>query len=524
MVRTAEAHGVEVAVIGLGPVGITLCNLLADMGVSTVGIDAAADVYALPRAIGMDHEVMRVFQQIGLAGALAPHVGAYRRSEYRAADGGLLRLLDSPPEPWPLSWPPYLTFVQPELERCLRARLADRPGVRLRAGVELTGIETPETPVLTLRDTASGQTETLRPRFVVGCDGGNSFVRRSLGIGFEDLDFDEPWLVVDMIVDGPVDGLPETNVQYCDPARPHTHVIGPGGLRRWEFMMLPGEDPAGMNREERIWDLLSPWLKPGQARLWRSATYRFHALVARDWRRGRVFLAGDACHMTPPFLAQGMVQGVKDAANLAWKLAAVLREGRAEPLLDSYQAERRPLVREVIAITKGLGRIICERDPDAAAARNARMLAELAAGQGRVVRQNLFPPIADGLIARLPDGTPAPGAGLPCPQPWVVTGTGGRQRLDDVAGHGFRLLLRAGGTLSPAAQAAARGLGITVQAIARDRAEPALIAEEHGLLNGWLDGHGADAVLVRPDHVVFGTSASDAGLRAMLDQLRAQLG
>lgn len=301
----------DVAVVGLGPVGTLLGILLAQQGLSVVGVDAAADVYPLPRAIVMDHEVMRLFQQIGLADALGDSTSAYRASEYRAADGSLLRRMSSPPEPWPMAWPPYLSFVQPELEGGLRRLAAGLPGLTMRLMTEATDIGAPDRPELTLRDLSSGRIETLRPRFVVGCDGGNSLVRRRLGIDFEDLDFDEPWLVVDVLLNAADDQLPQANTQYCDPARPHTFVIGPGALRRWEFMILPHEDPASINQEARIAELLAPWLKPGQARIWRSATYRFHALVARSWRRGNVLLAGDACHMTPPFLGAGHGSGAE---------------------------------------------------------------------------------------------------------------------------------------------------------------------------------------------------------------------
>lgn len=386
----------DVVVVGLGPVGITLCNLLATAGVRVEGIDAADDVYALPRAIGMDHEVMRVFQNIGAADAIAAATGEYRPSEYRSANGVLLRRFESPSEPYPLAWPPYLTFIQPELERALRANGKRFPNLTLRTGTELVSLENPERPVLTLHDKASGARTRRTPRFVIGCDGAASFVRRRLGVALEDLDFDEPWLVVDMILEDGHVALPETNVQFCDPARPHTYVCGPDRLRRWEFMILPGESPAEINRPERIWQLLSPWLRPDQARLWRSATYNFHALVAERWRVGSVFLAGDACHMTPPFLAQGMVQGIKDAANLAWKLAHVMG-GASERLLDTYEAERRPFIREVIEVTKRLGKVICEVDPGKARARDAEMVAAMHAGQGVQIRQNLFPPSVTGL-------------------------------------------------------------------------------------------------------------------------------
>ena len=223
----------DVVVVGLGPVGIALCNLLAAAGVRVEGIDAADDVYALPRAIGMDHEVMRIFQNIGAADQVAAATGQYRASEYRSADGVLLRRFESPAEPYPLAWPPYLTFLQPELERALRANGKRFPNLTLRTATELVSLENPDSPVLTLRDKVSGKRTKRTPRYVVGCDGAASFIRRRLDVALEDLDFDEPWLVVDMILEDGHVPLPETNVQFCDPARPHTYVFGPDRLRRW---------------------------------------------------------------------------------------------------------------------------------------------------------------------------------------------------------------------------------------------------------------------------------------------------
>ena len=285
-------------------------------------------------------------------------------------------------------------------------------------------------------------------------------------------------------------------------------------------MILPGENADEINRPACIWELLSPWLRPDQARLWRSATYTFHALVAEKWRTDRVFLAGDACHMMPPFLAQGMVQGVKDTANLSWKLARVLRGG-SERLLDTYEAERRSLVREVIEITKRLGRVICELDPEKARARDAELLAAMDTGQGVQIRQNLFPPIRHGLVGRGADGSLSPGAGEPCPQPWVV-GPVGRMRLDDVLPSGFNLLVgdidTPLGLLGQASE-----LGVAVHRVARSPSERVSLTEGDGLLSNWLSAKGACAVLVRPDHMVFGTAADVRQAEGLLRELRSDL-
>ncbi|WP_137134173.1 bifunctional 3-(3-hydroxy-phenyl)propionate/3-hydroxycinnamic acid hydroxylase [Rhizobium sp. FKY42] len=506
----------DVAIVGLGPVGTTLAALLAGRGLHVLALDAAADLFNLPRAIGLDQEVMRVFQELGLGAAVSGVTSAYRPTEYRTADGEVIRRFLSQEPPYPLAWPPYLTFLQPDLERVLREHLTRCSTVDMRLATELTDLREIETmPVLTLLDKRSGEVRNELARFVVGCDGGNSFVRRHLGIGFEDLVFDEPWVVVDMLVEQDV-SLPEVNVQYCDPARPHTFVVGPRNLRRWEFMLLPGEDPAAMSGEDTVWGLLSPWLKRGEARLWRAAAYRFHALVAKQWGRGRVFLAGDACHMTPPFLAQGMVQGIKDAANLGWKLASVL-DGAPESLLATYEAERRPLVKEVISITKGLGAIIGERDPALAEERNRRMRADMASGGGTTIRQDLFPPIGPGPLCLHGIGS-VNAAGRPSPQPEIIATDGSVRCLDDILGYGFHLLVRQGFEPAPTDRHRLETLAITPHVIAEE-GEKGTLCERHAVFRLWMQKHACEAILVRPDHVVLAGLRTPGDLTHVLDAI-----
>ena len=160
-------------------------------------------------------------------------------------------------------------------------------------------------------------------------------------ITLDDLGFDEPWLVVDLLVnDAALAKLPSASSQYCEPERPYTYIIGPGNHRRWEIMLNPGEDPREMEREENVFNLLFRWLNVGDGKLWRAGSYRFHALVARKWRTGQVFLAGDAAHQQPPFIGQGMCQGLRDVTNLCWKMVSVLRGKAAQELLDTYEQER----------------------------------------------------------------------------------------------------------------------------------------------------------------------------------------
>lgn len=511
----------DVAVIGLGPVGLTLVHLLAKEGLRVVGIERNEGAHPLPRAIGLDHEAMRIFQRIGIADPLLPFTGAYCDTEYRAADNTVLRRIVQAPGPPPLAWPPNLTFIQPELERLLLEHAQRLPRVSLWFGTEAVHITARDQSVELAVASGASERSNLRATYVVGCDGANSWLRQQRGLSLDDLNFDQSWLVVDLLLSEGVD-LPRVNVQLCDPARPTTYVCTPGTTRRWEFMMLPGETAEDMTRPKRIWELLQPWITLDQARIWRTAAYRFHALVASRWRDGNCFLAGDACHQTPPFLAQGLNQGLRDAANLAWKLGAVLRKEAGGALLDTYEDERRRNVREVIEITKALGSTIGERDPARAHERNIAMLADVAAGKGVTIRQDLLPPLKHGLIDA---ATTSKGAGAPVPQPWIRLG-GEDRRLDDIMRHGWRILYSDACEATDAVKRAAMKVNASMAQIRKSDGRGVTerwYIERDGVIDRWLAQHAAVAVVVRPDGIAYGTAATDSHLVALLDSLAQRL-
>ena len=513
----------DAVVVGVGPVGALAANLVGREGLRTLALDAAPAPFDRPRAIGMDHESLRLLQPLGVPEAMGRHIGAYRPTEYRAASGAVLRRIVQPPEPYALSWPPYVTFLQPELETAIRAATVSCPRIELRLGLRATLLGEDGGGVrLRVEDVATGSAREIACRYLLACDGASSPVRERLGIRLEDLCFDEPWLVVDVLVDDPTD-LPEVNIQTCDPARPSTYVCGPGNLRRWEIMLLRGEVPAEMATEDSVWRLLSGWLRPSQGRIWRAATYRFHALVAEQWRHGNVFLLGDAAHQTPPFMAQGLNQGLRDAGNLCWKLGEVFHGRATASLLDSYEVERRPACRHAINVAKTLGRIICELDPDVAAERDRRMLAEMEAGQGVIVRQDLLAQeITAGLLLRDAAGRPTPGAGRVFPQPWVLV-DGQRQRLDDALGAGWLLVCRNGWAPDADTQRRAEVMGVTLASLGPATPPLRAIDEQDGLIAAWMTTLGADAALVRPDRAVFGSASGTAPEVALLQALQQAL-
>jgi 3-(3-hydroxy-phenyl)propionate hydroxylase len=479
----------DIAVIGCGPVGAMAANLLGRQGLSVVVLEKENAHYPLPRAVHLDHEMMRLFQTAGVIDRVAPDMIATDGHLHVGADHGVIRYMGTAGKPKPFGWHNDHFFYQPEFEAHLRAALADNGRVDLRLGAEFISLEQSMASV-SVHYAQDGAQSRVSARWVIAADGSRSPVRKALGVKLDDLDFEEPWLVVDAEVDGPVTFPPLTGVpdgadlqrlavMMCDPNRPATVVPGRRNHRRWEFMLLPHEDDATMMQPDNVAALVGAWMKDVPHRIVRAATYRFHGLVAERWQVGRVFLAGDAAHQTPPFFGQGMCHGLRDVANLAWKMVAIIRDGTDEAILDTYQLERDPHVRAVIGAAVEAGRYICELDPQKAAARDARIRAASAQKAGETAA-DLIPPIASGIV--LP-GTPS--AGTRFIQPILTDG----RKLDDLTGQGWRLFVRDGRQAAATTPAAIQ----------------AATLPDSGAVLAWLELHGVDAVLVRPDHYVFGT-------------------
>lgn len=492
----AAAFDCDVLVVGLGPVGSVLTALLAERGVRVIALDKDARPYPLPRAVHFDHEIMRIFQQLGVADQIRRHARVLPDYEFRAADGRVLMKL-RPPRETPSGWAGGYMFHQPSLEGVLRERLAAMPNADLRLGQRFDALDE-DADGVTARVTTPTGAVAIRARFLVGCDGASSPVREAIGGGLFDYQFDEPWLVVDVNV-GADCHVPDINIQLCDPARPTTCVLSGPGRHRWEFMLLPGETPEAMMDAAVVLGLIRPW-DCGPVEIERKAVYRFHGLVANRWRAGRIMLAGDAAHQTPPFAGQGMCSGMRDAVNLAWKLDAVLRGTASVALLDSYQAEREPHVRSAIELAIGMGRVVCTLDRGAAAQRDAGMLAAQASGAPPLPPARPSP-FASGCVL-----TGSPGAGELFPQP-TAGDAAAPLRMDDRLGDQSCLIVRAS---AGETAAGVRLLDVDAEGLAPFRA--ALLA--------WLDEHGAEAVLVRPDRYVFGSGAP----RALLEAWEASLG
>lgn len=468
---------VDVAIIGFGPTGAMAALRCAQRGLTVVAIDASTEIYPLPRAIGLDAEGARLFHTAGLGDALAACSTPLRGAEFVTAARERVVGFDLPEGfVGPLGHPPSLMFEQPQLEAALRAA-AVAAGVDVRLGVTAQGLEFDDDGAQIITDQA-----TIDARWIIAADGASSWARKHLDVPLIDQGYDQPWLVVDTTLIDPDLALPDIVQQVCDPQRVTTFVPGHGTRRRWEFRLHPGE-----TAEQALADVetfLAPWGTPDQLRVDRTAVYRFHALIAEQFRVGPIFLAGDAAHQMPPFNGQGMCSGLRDADNLAWKFALVSQGQANDSLLDSYDTERRPHAIATVEHTCDAGRLI-----DAIAA-GIDVTTEAGYGGGRSA-----PRVDAGIV----DGDhPSVGSPLPLPR-------GTDQTLDDLLGDGFAVLTTTPTTLPPAIEA----MGARSIVVAAD-----------ALPSGWLDSH--RAVVVRPDRLVAAvTNDLDATAEHLVGQCNA---
>jgi 3-(3-hydroxy-phenyl)propionate hydroxylase len=481
----------EVAIVGFGPVGAMLANLLGLQGISTLVLEREAAIHNLPRAVHFDDEVMRLLQTVDLAQAMQPFVHVSPGMKFVDDIGRLLLDWPRPQHVGQQGWHASYRFHQPELERVLREGLARWPSVTVRLRTEAFALEQGrDAVVVRYEDLETGSLTRCQARYVVGCDGARSLVRRLMDAPLKDLGFHERWLVVDALLRRPRPDLGDWSVQYCSKRRPTTYVRGTGDRRRWEIAVLPGEDEATITQPTKVLELLKPWVSPEEIDLERAALYTFHSAIAPRWRSGRLLIAGDAAHLTPPFLGQGLCAGMRDAGNLAWKLARVLRGQNEDSLLDTYQSERAPHVREYIELAVRLGGLINTKAMQAAV--SGFVLNSGEAARMTSIKPRLGPGLAAGCNG--PDGEIAP-------QPRLTDGV----RLDDRVGYRFAVLLQSHFAASLPAE--------TLEHLARR--EIVVVADDAPEPNTWLQRIDAPAVLVRPDRYVLGTARSVQELNSL---------
>jgi 2-polyprenyl-6-methoxyphenol hydroxylase-like FAD-dependent oxidoreductase len=491
---------VPVVIVGAGPTGITAATLLAQYGVDCLILDRWPGVYPQPRAVHLDDEIYRVIARLGIADEFAAIsrptlglrlldnqfnvLGEFSRDTSRSLNG----------------FPQANMFDQPELEVLLRANLKRYPNAQLRGDAEVTEVTDNGKCVHVLfTDRADGQVHQVDADYLLGCDGANSTVRAQIGSAMRDLKFEQRWLVVDIASDADLRQWEGVH-QVCDPVRAGTYMrIGPARYR-WEFQLLAGESADDFGTLSDLRPLIEPWtahVVDSELTLLRVTEYTFRAQIADRWRHGNIFILGDAAHLTPPFIGQGMGAGVRDAANLAWKIAGVRSGTLAADVLDSYQQERKPHTRYMIRLALNVGRAMTG---------GGRL--------GNLIRRVVLPRLrlVPGLRDKVVDSTtpalhssalvsksrrPRRLAGTLCPNPLLPDG----QRLDDVLGAGFALITTGG--LGPADEASLRRRGIAV-----------LVAQPDSALETWLRRGRATAAIVRPDRTVMRTGRDTAALCA----------
>ncbi|MCL1089116.1 bifunctional 3-(3-hydroxy-phenyl)propionate/3-hydroxycinnamic acid hydroxylase [Shewanella profunda] len=344
---------VDVLVVGYGPVGAALAALLGRYGVRCLVIDRLEDLVMAPRAIALDNEALRILQMVGLDDQSFERYGIQEVRMHSPYLGQFARVNTSGSID---GHPKLVTFYQPSLESALRSLVTSWPSVTVRTQTELLGFEQHTQGVVATLENANGEQERVFARYLVGADGASSRVRSLIGQEFEGESYAEDWLIVD------VNGRHNKAIDHvefiCDPRRPSPHMPAPGGRERWEFMLHPNEKREDMVQPEKIAELMTPWLSAEDLTIERQAVYRFHARCCNAFQKERVFLVGDAAHITPPFVGQGLVAGLRDVANLAWKLAWVT-EGKATPaILASFDQERRPHAKQMIDLARMMGKLV----------------------------------------------------------------------------------------------------------------------------------------------------------------------
>jgi 3-(3-hydroxy-phenyl)propionate hydroxylase len=497
----------DVAIIGYGPVGVTAANLLGALGHRVIVIEREPSIYSRARAISTDEEVLRIWQATGLAERLKQDMLGGLPLHFVDTKGRTYLALE--PASRGSNHPPQMFIYQPALEEVLRTGVTRYPNVEVLVHHESVRVEQDSNGVnLTVVDLTSRQSRTFRARYVIAADGGSSPTRAQLGVGFEGRTYEDRWIVIDAAVK---QEWPEINRLrfHCDPKRPAVDCPTPLGHHRWEFPILPGDDEAELVTETAVRRLLTRHgIGPHHVDILRATVYSHHVRFADRWRVGRIFLAGDAAHVMPPWIGEGMASGVRDARNLCWKLSDVIGGRLPDTVLDTYEVERQPHVRTLTRLAVNFGRLITERNPILTALRNPLVRAVMRTPiLGRHIRNaDWFPGPAYTRGFHANSGG-ADGHGIS--QPWVLDENGERLRFDDAVPPGWLILRLAGSTVDvrawenhavpvvdvlPAGAASAKGTVVDID----------------GGLTDWLAERHTSAVVLRPDTFTY-TSARDGG-------------
>jgi 3-(3-hydroxy-phenyl)propionate hydroxylase len=524
-----ERSDYDVAVVGLGPTGMTAAALLVHMKHRVVVFERHEALYGLPRAGHVDHEIVRILQDLGVHEQFL--ADAFETEDYKWYNGNREVILAFP---WGgLSESGFnsdFMMYQPVLEDAIYSTFQRHPeSVTMHRGWEVTSCENGDDAVtLSARRFSSGPAKreissdddlSVEAKYVISADGARSRLRENCGIGRDQQDFNATWLDVDVRVKRPLARM--NPHQVCDPRRPA--FISPLGKRhhRFEWCVLPGESLDEFGQAAKAWELLAEQgVGPDDVDIVRQLVYTFEARVAHQWRKGRVLLAGDAAHTMPPFMGQGACSGMRDAANLAWKLDLILRNVVPASVLDSYQVEREPHTRTWIDLSIRSGDVSCTLDVAKAAERDAALRS------GNMPPMPEFPNLTSGLLSTEDRGNPVAPTGTLFIQR-NVRRAGRAGLFDDVVGRGFLLVSAAGDprtNLPPEALYILKKLDIGVSWIAAEQElSPDAFYDSTGDYRAYFEKYGLAAVVVRPDHYVYGGALLFTDIPSLLSRLAASL-
>ncbi|WP_156292095.1 bifunctional 3-(3-hydroxy-phenyl)propionate/3-hydroxycinnamic acid hydroxylase MhpA [Oceanobacillus salinisoli] len=511
---------VDVAIIGYGPIAKMLGSLLGNKGWKVGIYEKFVEPYCLPRAVAMDDEIARILQGAVPSDKLEKLFDAAGGEMYNWYNAERELLLSIPFEKEGVSgWPGELFFNQPSLEKEMDQTCSNLSSVMIHYGNEVIDLkEKQESVELTVKE-HSGEERKVIAKYTVGCDGANSFVRENMEHTVTDLNFEYDFLVVDLIPKEKSE-LPVI-MQICDPERPTTVVSGGPGRRRWEFMVLPHESKEEVSQEEYIWELLEPWNHtPENSILERSAVYTFKALWVNEWRKGRVMIAGDAAHLTPPFMGQGMCSGIRDAANLAWKLDLVLKGKLNEGILDTFTEERKPHNEKVVSAALYLGEMICVNDPKKAKERDTAFIS------GKVPPFPAFPILTDGILYQPGEEKKDNLAGQLSFQSKVKyhnkVGL-----FDDVVGTGWTIISPVQNPRELLNNSQLRFLkdldATCIEISSVDEDGKGTVVDVTGKYSEYFEENDIEAVIVRPDYYIFGSTSDVSKVSSIVEDLASQL-
>ena len=428
----------DVAIVGAGPVGLMIANYLGQCGVNVTLVEKLDSLIDYPRAIGLDDESLRTFQSVSLADKVLPHTTPWHAMRFLTPKGRCFA--DIQPKTDEFGWSRRNAFIQPLADRVLFDGLQRFNNVKVLFSRELSSFEQSDSAVVLNLTDQNGRSERLHARYLIGCDGGNSLVRRSLDISFEGKTAPNQWIVVDIANDP----LSTPHVYLCcDPVRPYVSAALPHGVRRFEFMVMPGETEAELSKPENMRKLLGKVLpNPDNIELIRSRVYTHNARLAGRFRQGRVLLAGDAAHIMPVWQGQGYNSGMRDASNLAWKLSLVIKGLAADSLLDSYEQERRDHAKAMIDLSVLAGHVLAPPKRWQGTLRDGvSWLLNYVPPVKRYFLEMRFKPMPQytrgALIVPSEKGSPT---GKMFIQPQVLTDAGSTVLLDEVIGENFAII------------------------------------------------------------------------------------